>query len=45
MPIIGKFVSYAVVGVPPELNGNSYYLANFKIKGIGPIYAIPKALQ
>lgn len=33
MPIIGKFVSYAVAGVPPEL------------MGIGPAYAIPEALK
>jgi membrane protein YqaA with SNARE-associated domain len=24
LPIIAKFVSYAVVGVPPEIMGNSY---------------------
>jgi len=33
LPIIGKFVSAAVVGVPP------------KIMGVGPAYAIPKVLE
>ena len=33
MQIIGKFVAYAVAGVPPE------------IMGIGPAYAIPKVLS
>ncbi|KAI9145407.1 Thiolase, N-terminal domain-containing protein [Paraphysoderma sedebokerense] len=33
MPIIGKFVNFAVVGVPP------------KIMGVGPAYAIPEALK
>jgi acetyl-CoA acyltransferase 1 len=33
LPILGRFVSYAVVGVPPE------------IMGIGPAFAIPAALQ
>ncbi|CEM07839.1 unnamed protein product [Vitrella brassicaformis CCMP3155] len=33
LPIIGKFVSFAVVGVPPE------------IMGIGPAVAIPAALE
>lgn len=33
LPIVGKFISYAVVGVPPE------------IMGVGPAYAIPKVLQ
>jgi hypothetical protein len=33
LPIIGKFVSFAVAGVPPH------------IMGIGPAYAIPKALE
>jgi len=33
LPIIGKFVSYAVAGVPPE------------IMGIGPAYAIPEVLR
>eukprot|EP01068_Selenidium_serpulae_P017705 Selendium_serpulae@DN6398_c0_g2_i1.p1 len=33
LPIIGKFVSYAVVGVPPD------------IMGIGPMFAIPRALE
>ncbi|CAD6579196.1 MAG: 3-ketoacyl-CoA thiolase with broad chain length specificity [Cyphobasidiales sp. Tagirdzhanova-0007] len=33
LPILGKFVTSAVVGVPP------------KIMGIGPAYAIPKALE
>ncbi len=32
-PIVGKFISYAVAGVPPE------------VMGIGPAYAIPKALE
>lgn len=33
LPIIGRFVTYAVAGVPP------------KYMGIGPAFAIPKALQ
>ncbi|CAI5711010.1 unnamed protein product [Hyaloperonospora brassicae] len=33
LPILGRFVSYAVVGVPPAL------------MGIGPAFAIPEALQ
>lgn len=33
LPILGVFRSYAVVGVPPE------------IMGVGPAYAIPKALN
>jgi len=33
LPIIGKFVTAAVVGVPP------------RIMGVGPAYAIPKALE
>lgn len=33
MPIVGKFVDYAVAGVPPE------------VMGIGPAYAIPKILE
>jgi len=33
LPIIGRFISYAVVGVPPE------------VMGIGPGFAIPKALE
>jgi len=33
LPIKGRMVGYAVAGVPPELNG------------IGPVYAIPKALD
>jgi len=33
LKIIGKFVSYAVAGVPPE------------IMGVGPAYAIPKCLD
>lgn len=33
LPIIGKFISYAVAGVPPE------------IMGVGPAYAIPIVLQ
>jgi len=33
LPILGKFISAAVVGVPP------------KIMGIGPAYAIPAALE
>lgn len=33
MPILGRFVSYAVAGVPPE------------IMGIGPVFAIPAALK
>ena len=33
LPIVGRFVSYAVAGVPPE------------IMGVGPAYAIPKALE
>jgi acetyl-CoA acyltransferase 1 len=33
LPIIGKFVNFAVVGVPP------------KIMGVGPAYAIPAALR
>ena len=32
-PIVGKFITYAVAGVPPEL------------MGIGPAYAIPKVLE
>jgi len=32
LPILGKFLSYAVAGVPPE------------IMGVGPAYAIPKCL-
>lgn len=32
-PIIGKFVDYSVVGVPPE------------IMGVGPGYAIPEVLR
>lgn len=33
LPVLGKLVSYAVVGVPPD------------IMGVGPAYAIPKALE
>ncbi len=33
MPIVGKFVTSAVVGVPP------------RIMGVGPAYAIPKVLE
>jgi acetyl-CoA acyltransferase 1 len=33
LPIIGKFVTAATVGVPP------------RIMGVGPLYAIPKALE
>jgi acetyl-CoA acyltransferase 1 len=33
LPIIGKFVVSAVVGVPP------------KVMGVGPAFAIPKALE
>jgi len=33
LPIVGKYVSAAVVGVPP------------RIMGVGPAFAIPKALQ
>jgi len=33
LPILARYVSYAVTGVPPE------------IMGIGPAYAIPKALE
>lgn len=33
LPIVGKFISYAVAGVPPE------------IMGVGPAYAIPKVLE
>jgi len=33
LPVIGKFVSFAVVGVPPN------------IMGIGPAFAIPEALK
>ncbi|KAI9983091.1 hypothetical protein PInf_007018 [Phytophthora infestans] len=33
LPILGRFVSYAVAGVPPAL------------MGVGPAYAIPEALQ
>jgi len=33
LPILGKFISTAVVGVPP------------KVMGIGPAYAIPSALE
>jgi acetyl-CoA acyltransferase 1 len=33
LPILGKFHSFAVVGVPPN------------IMGVGPAYAIPKALE
>ena len=33
LPILGKILSHTVVGVPPE------------IMGVGPLYAIPKALQ
>ena len=33
MPILGVFRSFAVVGVPPD------------VMGIGPAYAIPKALD
>lgn len=33
LPILGKFVNYAVVGVPPE------------IMGVGPAYAIPQVLK
>jgi acetyl-CoA acetyltransferase len=32
LKIIGKIISHAVVGVPPE------------IMGVGPAYAIPKSL-
>lgn len=32
LPVLGKFVSFAVAGVPP------------RIMGVGPAYAIPKAL-
>lgn len=33
LPIIARFISFAAVGVPPE------------IMGVGPAYAIPRALQ
>jgi acetyl-CoA acyltransferase 1 len=33
LPIVGKFVTAATVGVPP------------RIMGVGPLYAIPKALE
>lgn len=33
LPILAKFISYAVTGVPPE------------IMGVGPAYAIPEALK
>jgi len=33
LPIVGKFVAYAVAGVPPE------------IMGVGPAYAIPKIFE
>ena len=33
LPIVGKFVTSAVVGVPP------------RIMGVGPAYAIPRALK
>ncbi|PIK37171.1 putative 3-ketoacyl-CoA thiolase, peroxisomal isoform X1 [Apostichopus japonicus] len=33
LPVLGKFVSYAVVGVPPD------------IMGVGPAYAIPEAVK
>jgi len=33
LPILGKFLTYAVVGVPP------------RVMGVGPAYAIPKALE
>lgn len=33
LPIHGRFLSYAAVGVPPELTG------------LGPLHAIPKALN
>ena len=33
LPILAKFVNYAVVGVPPE------------IMGVGPAYAIPEVLR
>ncbi|KAI3661102.1 hypothetical protein MP638_000439, partial [Amoeboaphelidium occidentale] len=33
LPILGKWISYAVAGVPPD------------VMGIGPAFAIPKALQ
>lgn len=33
MPILARFASYAVAGVPPE------------IMGVGPAYAIPEALK
>ena len=33
LPIVGKFVGAAVVGVPP------------RIMGVGPAYAIPKVLE
>jgi acetyl-CoA acyltransferase 1 len=33
LPIVAKYVSFACVGVPPE------------VMGIGPAYAIPEALK
>jgi len=33
LPIVGRFLSFAAAGVPPE------------IMGIGPVFAIPKALK
>jgi acetyl-CoA acyltransferase 1 len=33
LPIKGRFVSYAAIGVPPELTG------------LGPLHAVPKALN
>ena len=32
LPILGKIISHCAIGVPPE------------IMGVGPAYAIPKAL-
>lgn len=46
LPVLGKFVSFAVAGVPPRIMGVGkirYFQLFFNSKG--PAYAIPKALS
>jgi acetyl-CoA acyltransferase 1 len=47
LPILGKYVTSAVVGVPPKLMG--YVYCQFEecllMSSIGPAFAIPKALE
>ena len=57
LPILGKFVTSAVVGVPREfvllpyvyfrkvLTHSTCFIAAAKIMGVGPAYAIPKVLE